>query len=309
MIATSVLLSACVLAHTDEETSASLIDRLINKDAPTVDAVDESTEQRRLTPPEMGVEGGPCRTGMWYTMFGQRCNWGLHCDYARPIWTGDSATYGVCTQYGNPGWSGNANQPCNRSGPRCNHSNLRPRWEHGEFCTCEYFLGEASPESSTQDQATTSTADDSTRLGMRAPQMGGEGEPCRNTRGDECNYGLHCHYSTRDGSSIQGRCRRNPAPAPTPRPDHHNTGYAGERCNPAPYSPCNNDNLKPEYHQLYPSGTSCVCTTVDPEPRVGEAGGRCNRAPYSPCNSSNLAPRYHQLLPSGYSCTCEYLLQ
>merc|ERR1712157_685121 len=41
--------------------------------------------------------------------------------------------------------------------------------------------------------------DGSTKLGMPAPQMGREGQPCRNTNGYERDYGFKCHYST-DGA-------------------------------------------------------------------------------------------------------------
>lgn len=308
---TSVLLSICALAHNDEETTSSLINRLGLQGLVDVqeDAVDESSQARRLggdtvVAPDMGVEDGPCRSGWQYELFMARCNWGLWCEHT----TDGSATYGICRRYG-PGPSpipiepatGGANQRCNNVGSPCNGSNLRPRWNRiypsGYSCVCDYFLGSAD-EGQDQTGAVGST---SPSLGMRAPSMGGRNEPCRNTHGNECDSGLHCHYYTRDGTSTEGRCVPDSHPS-------HNTGEAGEQCNPAPYAPCNNDNLKPEYHTMYPEGTACTCAVAHNEPRRGEAGGRCNRAPDAPCNASNLQPRYHQLYPHGESCVCDYLL-
>jgi len=308
MIATTVLLSICVMSHNDETTS-TLSNRL-NQQGLLADIPDESAtaEQRRLVKPTMGVEGGPCRSGWQYEMFGLRCNWGLVCQHS---WDG-SAEYGICRPWGSdfpvpnipahPA-TGERGQPCNPAPQSpCNHSNLRAHYQQligGGQCVCELQLG-----SSNQDQASAVNVQ-STTLGMRAPEMGNEGEPCRNTRGYECNSGLYCHYYTRDGSSTEGRCVRNSYPS---------TGNEGEPCNHRfgnirDLTPCNTNDLEPHYAPMYPSGTSCTCVARDqPSPRTGEAGGRCNKSPYSPCNRSNLQPHYRQILPSGTSCTCVYLL-
>merc|ERR1719461_1992085 len=42
---------------------------------------------------------------------------------------------------------------------------------------------------------------------MPAPQKGREGQLCRNTHGNECDYGFKCHYST-DGSASFGTLQR-----------------------------------------------------------------------------------------------------
>merc|ERR1712157_637754 len=134
------------------------------------------------------------------------------------------------------------------------------------------------------------------RLGMGTPDMGREGEPCRNTRGDECDYGLHCRYYTRDGTSTMGRCVRDYHP-------HHATGGLNQQCNRAPLSPCNTDDLK----GVWTSG-GCMCRRHHSGNQRGEANGRCNRAPLAPCNHDNLQAHWVRLYPSGESCTCVYLL-
>merc|ERR1712130_470960 len=67
-------------------------------------------------------------------------------------------------------------------------------------------------EQGSNSESRTDSNDDSTdgskKLGMPAPQMGREGQPCRNTHGNECDYGFKCHYST-DGSAIFGTCQRD----------------------------------------------------------------------------------------------------
>jgi len=139
-------------------------------------------------------------------------------------------------------------------------------------------------------------------LGQRAPEMGREGEPCRTSDYyDGCDAGLYCHYFTRDGTSTEGVCRREPNPRPRPS---HNSGGLNQLCNQPPVAPCNTDDLE----AVWQSGR-CTCEPhSNPSPRRGEAHGRCNSAPYAPCNRSNLQPHYQRLYPSGESCTCEYLL-
>jgi hypothetical protein len=46
---------------------------------------------------------------------------------------------------------------------------------------------------------------------MRAPEMGGEGEPCFNTPGHECNNGMYCKY-TNHGSWTSGVCLKQYMP-------------------------------------------------------------------------------------------------
>jgi len=142
-------------------------------------------------------------------------------------------------------------------------------------------------------------------LGMGAPSMGGDGDPCRNTPGDECNNGFHCHYSF-DGTSTAGRCVQDSH-------QHQSTGGAGEQCNPVipgalRVAPCNNGSLTPVYqNMLGGSGTACTCKLAA-QPATGEEGEKCNRAIpgalYIACNHSNLRPRYRQEYPRGESCTC-----
>jgi len=352
MFASTVLLSICAMSHNDEETNF-LINRLDQQGVISfASELSESSEQRRLEAPVMGVEGGPCRDGWQYSLFGYRCNWGLYCERT---WDG-SAEYGICRSYWHPGnpdipiheATGEAGQKCNPAPESpCNSNNLRPRYQQlygGNSCTCEYnLLGANNDQGSVGSTASTNTQSSSPTLGMRAPEMGGLGQPCRNTPGYECNDDLHCHYYTLDGTSTMGRCVRtqhhhtggenqrcNDAPlAPCNNDDlqanwerllpsgeactcvrrQSQRGGENQRCNDAPLSPCNTDDLKPHYERLLPTGTACSCVARQPPtPQRGEAGGRCNNAPLAPCNRNNLQPHYQRLLPSGTSCTCEYLL-
>jgi len=66
---------------------------------------------------------------------------------------------------------------------------------------------------------------DQQELGLAAPEMGGEDQPC--IGGKKCDDGLYCrHWS--EGTSKHGACRKLPK-------DH---GGDGQSCYPAPHSPC-----------------------------------------------------------------------
>merc|ERR1719330_1240613 len=199
--------------------------------------------------------------------------------------------------------TGEAGGRCNKAPlAPCNHDNLQAHWTNvhvyatafqaGQICTCEYLLGNSAPQGnsplwplsgaeSTDDSNDDSADDDSSTgpsLGLRAPVMGVLDGPCRNTPGDECNFGLHCHYYTMDGTSTSGRCVLDYNPY---HPRHH-TGNWNEPCNRPPVAPCNSDLLEGNW-----DNGSCMCQWKS-APNTGEAGGRCNRSPLAPCNHDNL---------------------
>jgi len=136
------------------------------------------------------------------------------------------------------------------------------------------------------------------RLGLRAPKLGGLGDPCRNTPGDECDWGLKCHHWTPDGTSIAGRCVRRYNPI--------ETGGLNEPCNAAPEAPCNYDALEGVW-----TFNTCTCrpSTPPPSSRTGEANERCNTFG-APCNHANLQPHWSQPISTSalQTCTCVYLL-
>jgi len=255
--------------------------------------------------------------------------------------------------------TGGANQKCNPAGRRpCNNDNLEAHYVRllpsGTACTCQrILLGNSQATSDRTSASSTSTkstllqerllastaskqgsTDDQTAanptLGMVAPQMGGQGEPCRNTPGNECNSGFYCKY-TNHGSWTAGVCEKAYMPqfgklgqpcdngrcdsglyckytwhgsfstnvcvkTQTPR------GHTGEQCNllgsgkPMCLSP--NDYCKTV--NLLPSGTVQVCT-----PRSkGKEGDRCDNS--SECESG-LFCKTTKLYPSGTASYCEKL--
>jgi len=293
---------------------------------------------RRLMPPSMRGEGEACGK-LTSGLFG-KCEFGLYCKY---FTMDGSSTEGKCTRRTpwNPGFPSNSRgdinqqcndaplapcnydylegvwrydfctceprhhepdtggpqQRCNEWGPACNSDNLEPQYSRmypsGESCECVYILGSSNGE---KDQSTQNQ-----KLGVRAPEMGGENQPC--AYGDGCDYGLHPHYFTRDGSSMDCKCVRDRTPSPRPVDRYH--GGLNQQCNQSPLAPCNTDDLEGVWNR----DGLCTCEPVSqPRARRGEANGRCNRAPLAPCNHENLEAHYERLLPSGESCTCVYLL-
>jgi len=189
--------------------------------------------------PHFGREGEPCRNNK-DDPSDDGCDFGFKCKYT----TDGSAIYGTCQRDFNLfaregekcGISADWGRPTMCEwGTYCKAEQLDgcTGWDCTEHICTSYGRGsnldvpgklgegiDASQEAESDDDIDDdnssrlpsdlgSDADDSSnKLGMPAPHMGREGEPCRNTRGNECDYGFKCHYST-DGSAIFGTCRRD----------------------------------------------------------------------------------------------------
>jgi len=301
------------------------------------------------------------RTGGWL----QRCNrgYGPECNndwWLVGVWDNDNCWCRLRMFHpGHQGRTGGANQKCNPAGQRpCNDDDLEAHYVRllpsGTACMCQYILlGNSEATSDRTSASSTSTSTQSTLLqerllastaskqgstdaqksanpvlGLRAPQMGGQGEPCRNTPGNECNRGFYCKY-TNHGSWFSGVCETAYMPqfgklgqpcdkgqcdyglyckytwhgsfstnvcvkTETPR------GHTGEQCNllgsgqPECLSP--NDYCKSV--NLLPSGTVQICT---PRNKAKE-GEKCGNS--SECESG-LYCKTIRLLPSGTAQVCE----
>jgi len=190
--------------------------------------------------PIMGGENQPCRNGY----DGQpACNWGLECSY----YTLDGSSIdGTCQPSSSPspspsGHRGDLNHHCTFSGTCYQGS---PRWEHEfgqglEVCMCRGYLG-ATNEENTDDWelfgqplgATNEDDQDNSdpKLGVLPPIMGGLNQPCRNTKGDECNPGFYCDYTVdHTGSTIFGTCKKRYTP---------DLGRLGQGCRNTPGNEC-----------------------------------------------------------------------
>lgn len=180
---------------------------------------------------------------------------------------------------------------------------------HGEAESSNGFVGLMSRLSSAfgGDGDYNDYNDDRTALGTLPPLTGGEGQPCRNTPGNECNRDLYCHYTT-DGSAIFGKCQRH----------QQSQGGEGELCRSQydHHGRCDSGLTCTEKTLLGPSPqrTVEICTrsspTPDPTPQPGDMNGKCNNYGRK-CNHSNLRPHYQQVLgpnAQNYVCICELFL-
>merc|ERR1719461_1093226 len=135
----------------------------------------------------------------------ERCHFDGSCDYGVPEWEHlEGQALEVCWCRGYLGAAnedkklgfarrGGLNERCHLNGD-CDYG--VPEWEHLEgqaleVCWCRGYLGASNEEP---------------KLGMRAPHMGNEGEPC--FYGQYCNSGLYCKKYTTDGTSISATCVR-----------------------------------------------------------------------------------------------------
>jgi len=177
-------------------------------------------------PPKMGGLGEPCRNGESHK---GPCDHGLYCELSYD----GSAVFGTCVD-GSANRRGGLNEDCYRDGTCDNglsavHDHLGGQALAYPVCKCRSssrplgasaddnipfipMMGASADDNIPFIPMMGASADDNksnTKLGMRAPEMGGEGQPCRNrnAREGECNPGFKCHYTT-DGSAIFGECRR-----------------------------------------------------------------------------------------------------
>jgi hypothetical protein len=131
--------------------------------------------------------------------------------------------FGTCKRSQND-QTGGADEKCNKNGQKCNPG-LIPEYTHlfGQaleypVCYCrEPMLGE------------TEEKDNSTPLGVLPPSFGKEGDACRNQKGNECDPGFYCKYTT-DGSAIFGTCTKRYTP---------DLGREGQPCRNEPGNECN----------------------------------------------------------------------
>jgi hypothetical protein len=184
---------------------------------------------------------------------------------------------------------------------------------------CEYHLGESQ---------------ESAKLGMRAPEMGGEGEPCRNTPGDECNQGMYCKI-TNHGTWTSGVCLRQYMPefgklgepcdngqcdaglhckvtwhgsfsTNVCEKQSVERGHTGQQCNllGSQLPECFDENDFCKEVHLLPSGTTYICTQ-----KIAQVGDRCGDYAAkvgSPTKcAAGLVCKEHNMYPSGKAQICE----
>jgi hypothetical protein len=89
--------------------------------------------------------------------------------------------------------------------------------------------------SSEEDSSMELESEADQRRRVLPPVMGVLNGPCRNTPGDECNYGLKCHYYTTDGTSTSGKCIED-------EPEY--AGGINEPCQQWPKDECKYDYLR-----------------------------------------------------------------
>jgi len=146
------------------------------------------------------------------------CEWGTYCKAERMLGCSyEPCTTHICTSWerrgsnlvvpGNLGEGNDASQEAESADDNISSrlpSNLGQAGER----TAANGDSELGFYAESRKDSNDDSTDGSTKLGMPAPQMGREGQPCRNTHGNECDYGFKCHYST-DGSAIFGTCQRD----------------------------------------------------------------------------------------------------
>jgi len=150
------------------------------------------------------------------------CEWGTWCKAERMLGCSyEPCTTSICTSWERrgsnlvvPGKLGDGNDASQEAESADDNisSRLPSNSGHaGERTAAQGDSVQRSYAESRKDPNDDST-DGSTKLGMPAPQKGREGQLCRNTHGfrnpgNECDYGLKCHYST-DGSASFGTLQR-----------------------------------------------------------------------------------------------------
>jgi hypothetical protein len=271
-----------------------------------------------LPAPNMGGQGDPCRNSWW-----GECNWweGLSChnEYHGSFMTG--------TCQGGSQSTGGENQQCRFWGTSCDEG-LIPSYiggtdgglfGKGKGCYCERRLyGEAKAPSNAPAKVpalgaglealrdATSPAD--TKVGMPAPIMGGYGQPCRNTPGDECNSGLVCFKYSSDGTSQSGYCSYNSNPNWVAREGQKCGAYADSgkptKCDTGLF--CKHQKLLGTAN----AGWTSTCEKHQ-QPQYAQKGDVCGR--YAPLGKPyNCAPgltcKTRKLLgtaDAGYTAMCE----
>lgn len=165
--------------------------------------------------------------------------------------------------------------------------------------------------------------------------MGGEGEPCFNTPGHECNTGMYCKY-TNHGSWTSGVCLRQYMPefGKIGQPCNNGLqcdaglhckvtwhgsfstnvceeqqvarGHTGEQCNllGSGQPQCLDENDYCKTVHLLPSGTTQVCTRQTAQ--LGERCGDYARQVGRPTEcDEGLTCQDHRMYPSGTAQICE----